>query len=159
MDYEEDVAIDESALDVEWLRQPQLTVKYCRLATKTKEVVDQTKEQLDVTRAMLDRDIRSDPVKYNVVKITEGVVTNTILLQDEHQRASENYLQARYEYEMARVAVAAIQTKKDALENLVKLHGMQYFAGPSAPRDLSKERQRQSNAHVIMKGRTQRKRG
>jgi hypothetical protein len=31
-------------------------------------------------------------------------------------------------------------TRKAALENLVQLHGQNYFAGPKVPRNLSKER-------------------
>jgi len=31
--------------------------------------------------------------------------------------------------------------RKDALENLVRLHGQQYFAGPKMPRDVQWERQ------------------
>jgi hypothetical protein len=30
-------------------------------------------------------------------------------------------------------------TRKAALENLVQLHGQQYFAGPKMPRDLKEE--------------------
>jgi hypothetical protein len=32
-----------------------------------------------------------------------------------------------------------VDHRKSALENLVKLHGQQYFAGPMVPRDLTHE--------------------
>ena len=51
----------------------------------------------------------------------------------------------KYESDMAKGAVRALESKKDALENLVKLHGQQYFAGPKMPRDISWEREQKQN--------------
>lgn len=156
MNYEKDVYIDESSLDVEWLNQPRLMMQYGRHASETKLEADKAKERVEVVRAELDRDIRSDPEKYDLSKITETVVQNTITLQDEYQEAYNTYLEAKYEFDMALNAVRAIDQKKAALENLVRLHGQQYFAGPSVPRDLSKEweekeRQNVSNNKVRVK--------
>ena len=156
LDYAADVTIDTDALDVEWLRQPQLMLKYCRHAASMANLVDITKERLDVVRAQLDKDIRSDPGKYGIEKLTEGAIQNALILVGQidsateegeelqstlrpYQEASSAYIQAKYESDMAKAAVRAIDQKKDALENLVRLHGQQYFAGPSVPRDLSKE--------------------
>lgn len=139
IDYEQDVSINPDALDIEWLEQPRLMVKYAQLATQAKLKADRAKERLEVVKAELDKDIRTSPEKYDIAKLTESVVANTILLQPAYQAASEEYIRLNYEAALARYAVEAINMKKEALENLVKLHGMQYFAGPSTPRDLSKE--------------------
>jgi hypothetical protein len=48
-------------------------------------------------------------------------------------------IEVRYDYDMSRSALSAIDSKKSALENLVKLHGQNYFAGPTIPRNLNKE--------------------
>lgn len=139
INYEQDVNIDPDQLDTEWLEQPRLMIKYAKAATQAKAELDHAKEAVEVTKANLDKNIRSYPEKYDISKITETVVQNTILLQDEYQEASQTSIEARHEFEMARYAVQAIQDRKEALENLVKLYGQQYFAGPSAPRDISKE--------------------
>ena len=160
MDYEKDVNIDPNSLDVEWLEQPNLMLKYGRIAAQTKLDMDKAKEKLEVVKAELDKDIRLNPEKYDIAKLTESVVANTILLQPEYKEASEAYIEATYEFNMARYAVQAISDRKDALENLVKLHGMQYFAGPSVPRDLSKEWEaKQKQKKVDSKIRMQRERG
>ena len=39
----------------------------------------------------------------------------------------------------------AFEQRKDALENLVRLHGQQYFAGPKIPRDLPSEMEKRTN--------------
>lgn len=149
MDYSKDIEIDQSALDVEWLEQPRLMFKYAKMCAEAKRNLDLTKERLDVIRAEVDRKVRSDPKEYGITKITESGVANTILTVPEYQAASRDLIEAKYEFEMARAAVSSVEQRKDSLENLVRLHGQQYFAGPSIPRDLSKEwqqRQAQRNS-------------
>ena len=152
MNYEEDIRIDETALDVEWLEQPRLMIKYARNSAEASRRVEIAKARLDLVRAELDRDIRTVPTKYEIEKVVEAVVTNTILMQPKYQEKEAELIDARYEYEIARNAVYAINARKDALENLVKLHGMQYFAGPRIPRDLSKEYQNRASQKQVDSG-------
>jgi len=139
MNYEHDMTIDVDALDVEWAGQARLMMQYAKHAAKTRLEVERKKEELDIVRAGLDMKIRVDPEKYGIVKLTESVVSSTIITQKEYMVANEEYQLLQYESNMAQGAVRALEGKKTALENLVKLHGQQYFAGPSVPRDLSKE--------------------
>jgi hypothetical protein len=139
MNYEEDVRIDPDALDVEWLEQPSLLMRYARNAAECRMEVDRAKELVDVTKAKLDKKIRNDPEAYHVEKVTETAVQAAIISHKDFQAANDSYLTAKFEADIAQGAVNAINQRKDALENLVRLHGLQYFAGPRIPRDLSKE--------------------
>ena len=139
LNYEQDVSIDETALDVEWLQQANLMYKYARYQAETKKAMDEAKERLDFIRAKLEMDIRANPENYGLSKVTESAIASTILLQPEYQESSKKYIEAKYENDVAAAAVRAIDQKKTALENLVKLLNVSYFAGPSAPRDLSLE--------------------
>lgn len=141
LDYERDVKIDDQSLDVEWLNQPILMKKYAIHAADTKRAVDDLKERLEVCRARLDMAIRSDPVVYGVKdKPTEGAIASAILLQEEYQKLSRKCIDARYENDVAQAVVRAIDQRKTALENLVRLLAASYFAGPQSPRNLSRER-------------------
>lgn len=139
MNYEMDVTPDESALDVEWLEQPALTLKYGMNCAKARDALDRCKEKLELVKAELDASIRKHPERRDIQKLTEAVVQNAIITDTYYQDTMEEYLQAKNEYEIARVALSAVEAKKAALENLVRLHGMNYFAGPAVPRDLTKE--------------------
>ena len=139
LNYERDVSIDETALDVEWLQQPNLMYKYAKYQAETKKAMDEAKERLDFIKAKLEMDIRANPENYGLSKVTESAIASTILLQPEYQEVSKKYIEAKYENDVAVAAVRAIDQKKTALENLVKLLNVSYFAGPSAPRDLSLE--------------------
>ena len=139
MDYEKDMQIDETALDVEWLEQPSLMMRYCGIAARLRAEADTAKENLDLVKAELDCDIRANSSHYGLEKLTETLISNTILLQKRFQEAMEILGEARLEDAMGQAAVRSLELRKKALENLVILHGQQYFAGPSIPRDISKE--------------------
>jgi hypothetical protein len=152
MNYEKDMQIDESALDVEWLDQASLMMKYARNAANTRRDMDQAKEALDYVKARLDSEIRTDPDKFGITaKVTEATILNTILNQQDYKNANTRFIEAKYEADIAQGAVRAVDARKDALENLVRLHGQQYFAGPKVQRDLSwerAERQKKINAGI-----------
>lgn len=150
LNYEQDVSIDESALDAEWLEQPKLMMKYTRLEAEGKREVEQAKNHLDIVKADLYQEICNNPDKYDLPKTTESAIDGAIKMHDKYKEAKEALTQAEYELNMATAAVRSMYGKKEALENLVRLFGQQYFAGPQVPRDLSKEwqkKQKQKNSN------------
>jgi len=86
MNYEKDITIDDSALDLEWLDQPKLMLKYAQYVAQLSMERDILKEQVDVVKAELDAEIRTDPEKFGLSKITEGAVSNTILVQEKYKQ-------------------------------------------------------------------------
>jgi hypothetical protein len=154
MNYENDIKIDESSLDVEWLDQPSLMMKYARHAAQCRLEMDKAKEALELVKAELDKEIRTFPDRFGIEKITDKVVENTIPMQPDYKEAINNFIKARFESDVAYGAVKAMETRKDALENLGRLMGLQYFAGPKMPRDLYEERsskQKSANKAITFK--------
>src|ERR1035437_4154573 len=98
MDYEKDIKIDDSSLDIEFAEQATLFMKYSRNVSEMERLKDLAKEKLDFIKAQLDRDIRLKPSYFEVDKITDKVVENTILLQEEYKIASTAYIQAKFEW-------------------------------------------------------------
>ena len=158
--FSEDIKIDPNALDVEWLKQPQLFLAVAEEAAYAREKMDRAKEKFDVARAELASDIRSKPDTYDIVKLTEGSLNEVLAvtlgsnnkrkrdkqplvenntLQLHYKEANEEYIKARTEHELTVAAVRAFDQRKVALENLVRLQGQSYFAGPKEPRDLGRE--------------------
>jgi len=141
MNYEEDVKIDDSALDIECADQASLFLKYAKHAAEARRTLDDVKQSLDITKAEIDKQIREDPEKFGIAKVTEGSIQSAILTDKTYAKAYKTFSDAKFEADMAQNAVQAMNTKKDMLETLTKLHGQSYFAGPRVPRDLTKERQ------------------
>jgi|SRR5690625_8181 len=158
MNYETDISIDPNQLDTEWLEQSTLTLKYTQHEAHCRKVLDTLKSELDILKADLDLKIRSNPSDFGLSKTTETAIGNAILSVKDFTDKQAEVREAEYELNMAQAAVRSIYAKKDALENLVRLFGQQYFAGPSVPRDISKEwedkqRQKSSNRKVVLKRR------
>ena len=144
MNYEKDTQIDNSALDVEWLKQPTLMFQYTQHQAKMEQKYTDTIEEFELYMAKIDKDVRTNPEEYEITgKVTETVVKNTIITSEKYEENKHKVVLAKYELDVAKGAVRAIDTKKTSLENLVKLHGQSYFAGPSVPRDLDKEWEKQ----------------
>lgn len=137
LDYEKDIKIDPDALDVEWLKQAELMRRYTTHAANMKKEMDESKERFDMGKAKMEMEIRKYPEIYGLTKVTEGAIQNTLLLQEEYQKLSGAFIEARYENDIATAAVRVIDQKKTALENLVRLLSASYFAGPQTPRDIS----------------------
>lgn len=155
MSIEQDLYIDESALDVEWLEQPLLMMRYTTKLADAKKEVMEIKDKIAVERAKLDRKIRKDPDKFKLEKITEAGVLSAIASQETYKKLNTELIEAMYEVDMIKGVVDAVQHRKDALQDLVKLHGQQYFAGPKVPRDITNEvktRRDQSNKNVNILG-------
>ena len=142
MNYENDMIIDETALDVEWVEQSGLMFRYAKHAADCRLVVDQVKERLELTKAKLDKEIRTNPENYGIEKLTETVVSNTIITQDSYKKENEALMNAQFELNVANGDVRAMEARKDALENLGRLLGLQYFAGPRLPRDITEEKEK-----------------
>lgn len=138
-DYDMDLQIDPTALDVEWLEQSRLFMKYAEAAAQAKKEVDRLKERLDVVKAKADHAIREEPQKYGVEKVTELAVTAAVAQEKNVRQSLANLIDARYKLEILNSAVRAFEQRKTALENMVRLHGASYFAGPTVPRDIEAE--------------------
>lgn len=153
MNYEKDITISSDELDLDCLEQPSLMLKYTKHLAEMKRQVDEAKEALSITKAEVDRKIREHPESYGIEgKVTEGAITSALLTEDDYQKASKKYIDANYEANMAEGAVKAFEQRKNMLEALIRLHGQQYFAGPSVPRDLSLEASKREKQKVINQG-------
>lgn len=135
LNYERDVSIDPDALDVEWLRQPMNYLTYAQEAARLDSYVKSAKEAMEVMYAQLDRETR----RLSEKKLTEAQVEAAILIDEQYKQAQRTFNDALYDYNICIAAVKAMEHKRAALENLVKLYQGSYFAGPREPRNIGEE--------------------
>ena len=134
-----DLYIDDSALDVEWLTQPDLMKKYTRLQADAKREYELQKEALAVVRANLDKHIRKFPDQHDLDKVTNETVNSAIMTSEKYRKANFKLIDAQHDMQLLAGAVASVEMRKSALENLSRLLAMNYFAGPKTPRNLTDE--------------------
>ncbi len=135
-EFDFDKRIDPEALDTECLRQPELFFKYAEKAIEAKGEVDRLELRLDLLRAEVELKIRKHPEKYGLEKATDASVKSAALANEDYLKLHEEWFVARENAALLDAARNAMELKKRMLESLITLHGQQYFAGPSAPRDL-----------------------
>jgi len=155
IDYKTDMIIDPDQLDIELLQQASLAHKYAENMAKLKDKVRRLEQKIKVARAEAIRHVNKDPVKCTGKDKPAGHdVEAYYRSRKEHKQLKEQWLKACYEAEYAEMAYKEISfTRKSALENLVRLHGMEYFAGPDVPRDLSniwKKRQKRNKSNEVV---------
>lgn len=139
-DYANEVSIDPDSLDVEWIAQPNLYIKYAEALAIAKRELEEVRTKLEVTEASLDNDIRSNYKAYlgEHAKSTESSIRSALVQQPDYQNGITEVNKAKHAVEILSAVVKAFDHKKVALENLVRLHGQNYFAGPTEPRIISK---------------------
>lgn len=160
MDYQNDIRINESALDVEWINQASLAMKYGEHWAECVREATRCEERIKLVRAELIEEANKDPetVLGKGIKPTGVNIESYYRNHSRHKKAKRDYVDACYERDIAEIAKKEIcYTRKAALENLVRLHGQQYFASPAQPRDISievgieEERQKEANNKVAKK--------
>ena len=140
LDYTNDVKIDVTSLDLEWLDQAELAINYGKEWATIRKKVALLEEKLKVTRSKLIRKAYEEPEKYlGQPKATIQTVEAFYRDHKKHKKIKQEVIEAQEELDLVEVAKNEIAfTRKAGLENLVKLHAADWFAGPTVPRDLSK---------------------
>jgi len=132
--------IDQNDLDKECCKQPRLYIKYASELANARLNLDEVEAAFKTIKATLDSLIRSDPSAYDLPeKITETVIVSTVIMQDEYMKAQKKVHSAQYKVNLLFAMIGGLDQKRSSLENLVKLHGQNYF---SKPRSDSEGRER-----------------
>jgi len=146
--YEEDVAIDLNALDVEWLRQPELYRKYARKWEDAKTKLRDAKEKKKFVRSKLILKCHNNPDAClgGGLKSSDAKAEAYYRSHSEYQEVIQDILDCEEEVGILDVAKNEMFQRKTALENLVYLLGQKYFAAPKEPRDLNFVKEAKENA-------------
>ncbi len=131
-----DQKLDPTQLDLAASVQGEMFFHWAEQAIAARRQVDRAKLNLELVENGLSLDCRSNPDKYNLTKVTEAAIASSIKCTSEYQDAASALTNARHEAGLLDAAVTAMEQRKRMIEVLITLHGQQYFAGPSVPRDL-----------------------
>jgi len=151
--------IDEHRLDEEWIGQAKLYGRWARNAASARRKMDEAKADLELVQAELDLEVRSNPEKFDLSKVTENVVKSAILQDTRYVGAQKKVNDARYDYDVAQAAVSALEHRKYALQNLVSLFLSSYYAEPKSPKGRKDEVEEMTKQNVRRRGRARREDG
>lgn len=139
LDYERDTSIDMNNLDLEWNRQSRIFGAYAKELAQAELAVKKSHERVKQLRSELILESKSHPNKLPGGKATADASEAYYRTDQRYIDVKDEMINAEYERDVLQSAVSALNHKKVALENLVKLHGQSYFAGPSVPLEVGRE--------------------
>lgn len=125
--------IDLDQLHIEWARQPRQYEKWATKLADAKMELDMAKSRFDVVEAELFKAITLDPVSYDIPKATVEMVKMIVRLQSEYQEADKEVIEAKHDVGIIQAKVDALDHKKYALQDEVKLALSSYFSSPTLP--------------------------
>ena len=138
-DFESDLNIDPDSLDIEWLNQPKLLMKYSKFEADAKAELEKAKEYVAFVKAETAMLVRKNPSEYGVDKATNDAVNEIVASDANVREAVQRQNKIQHLLNLVTNMVRAIEQRKSSLENLVKLFGMEYFASPSDSRTLGEK--------------------
>lgn len=124
--------IDLNRLEEEWQNQPKIFFKVSCQLTAAERKESKLKASREVIKADIAAKMRKAPSKYGLEKATEAAINSKMMTQDPYVKAQNLLLDKRYRVGILRSAIFALNHRKAALENEVKLHGQNYFSKPQA---------------------------
>lgn len=172
LNFEEDMHIDESNLDVEMLEQSELTIKYGRHLAECKRKAAQCEENVKLVRSELMNAASGNSDLLESGNPTVGNLEAYYRNHKRHRRAKKESIEADFELELANIAYSAVHARKFSLENMIKLYSLNYFAANDQAIDITIKRaeykknrevnrdssRKKSNSKVRIKQRVRRKR-
>lgn len=129
---EDDTEIKKFRLEEEWARQPQRYLKYAMASAYFQKRASEQEQSAKVLHATLKADAAEDPDAClgQGVKPTGDRCESYATQHPEYKKAKQAAIEAKYDADMALAAVFAMQQRKEALENLVRLQGMELYSEP-----------------------------
>ncbi len=144
---------DPNRLDEEWVKQIRLRTSYGFDRAEARRELSMAKAGLEVIEAQLKLDIRSNPSKFGLDKVTEEAIKAAVPVQVKFKIAKEEVRDAQYEVDMLDAALEAIDDRKYALKDLVQLRMSNYFGEPRAPAGAREEMEDVVKSSVRKRGR------
>lgn len=155
LDYARDSKIDIEALDIEWMNHADLERRYImqvsRYRRRVIKLIEKEKlahERVKSCRSKLLQKCHEHPEKYIGKTKATGPEAEAyyrthpdyLIAKRKWIKLETKVMQAEEDHETA-ISMKDLMhfTKTKAMEELVKLHGQSWFAGPDVPRDLNRE--------------------
>jgi len=132
VDYNKITNIDESHLEREWVGQADRYMEVVQAEADAVRLVDQLKEKLEVTEALVGKSTREARAAAGT-KCTEKEIADLLVLDKGVASVKAELRQAEYDALIVKGARVAMEHRRAALENLVKLQLRYSGSEPKLP--------------------------
>lgn len=126
MSYKEHIKIDLDNLELEWVKLTEVSDEYGEMHVKAITERDKIKKRLEILGAELDSMVRKEAVLKGE-KLTEAKITNQIILNEKHQKLSNDLIEANEKVNMMAHIKDDFMKKITSLKYLSELYLGNYF--------------------------------
>lgn len=140
-----------------WLAQSGLMKYYCDQMALAKKEAAEAKASRKVILAEIDYNIRKEPKKYGMHKVSESAIQNMVIMQEDAIAANQEVIDAEHKVDVLQGWISSLVDRKHSLENLVTLYGQQYFSVPNAPLEYREMYDQLEKDEVRREGRAKKK--
>lgn len=139
-DIEKDLSVNRYQLDLEAMSLPSIYFRYSDAVREAKEIVSEKKDNLEAVLAERNIAIREECAN-NGTKTTEGIISAMVNSDSEVLKAKKELRDAMATHGRLQVAVSALETKRNSIDNLVKLYCNAYYTNkdPSPSSDFKSD--------------------
>ena len=135
MSEKNDFEIDMGNLDEEWKKQPRIFHEACVHAAEKQLESRKAKALVKLEAARIKQKIRNSPAEYGVKgHPSVDQIESLVETDSDYQNAVTNDIMTAYQLDLAEADVNALNQKRQALENEVKLHCNDYNSEPRIPK-------------------------
>lgn len=131
--------VDRNRLDDEWVKQPSNVKEASDRLAEAKRDLALSKRKLEVLEAEVALEIRENPEKFGLTKVTEKSVESAVISDSRIEKAKQEGIRLDYEYDIYKGFCLSLEHKKKALEDLVFLWSREFYSTPKAP-EIAKEK-------------------
>lgn len=129
-DRKNDLEIDIYRLEDEWSNQPLLVQEYSEKLAKARKELEELENHLELVKAKVGKAVRTDPESYGIDRITVDAVNSEITMSKEYQSTLSEIVDKRYQVDLLKGMISALDNRKKALEKQVELFLTGYFSNP-----------------------------
>jgi hypothetical protein len=148
--------LDDTRLDEEWAQQSKHYYEHALELADARAALERAKARRDLVAAEVDRDIRADPAKYNLEKITEPAVEKQVTLSRRYAQANEEVIEAKHTVDVLFATVEALEQRKKALEGRTSLWLGNYYSD-APPKDKASREAREESQKKSIRAKTQKR--
>ena len=123
----ERIEIDRNELELEEEKQSSIHLEVGELRVEAKSVVRQLENDIKFLRSDLDAEIRKNPGKYEIDKITVGAIDSAILRDKEYRNLEAKLLEVQTISDHFQILLSTVEERKSLLKDLVSLFIYNYY--------------------------------
>ena len=129
-EFEQELKIDLSALEENWQSQATLYMKHSQVLIDILAERDKLKDKYDYVKAETELDMRNNPEKFKLPKITDASVAAALTIETDVVRLKDQITQLNSRIALHTSVVKAFEHRKKALEGLTQLFVNGYWSEP-----------------------------